>query len=74
MATRLELVVAVEVLVIAAEVTTAAGGAARLLVDLGDDRRADVLDLLELLLKVVLFSLLVVCVPANTRRRRRERG
>ena len=34
--------------VVAAEVAAAARGAARLLVDLGDDGRADVLDLLEL--------------------------
>ena len=53
---------AVEV-VVATEVAAAARGAARLLVDLGDDRRADVLDLLELLLEVVLLGLLVVVEP-----------
>merc|ERR1719152_70420 len=57
----LELVVAVEV-VVAAEVA-AARGAARLLVHLRDDRRADVLHLLELLLEVVLLRLLVVVEP-----------
>merc|ERR1719231_2101042 len=59
---RLELVVAVEVVVLAREVA-AARGAARLLVDLGDDGRADVLDLLELLLEVLLLGLLVVVEP-----------
>merc|ERR1719310_459460 len=42
---------------------SAAAGAARLLVDLGDDGRADVLHLLELLLEVLLLGLLVVVEP-----------
>ena len=58
----LELVVAVEV-VVAAEVAAAARRAARLLVDLRDDRRAGVLHLLELLLEVLLLGLLVVVEP-----------
>merc|ERR1719387_3241599 len=60
-ARSLELVVAVEV-VVAAEVA-AAGRAAALLVDVGDDGRADVLDLLELLVEVLLLGLLVVVEP-----------
>ena len=62
----LQLVVAVEV-VVAAKVAAAAGGPAGLLVDLGDDGGADVLDLLELLLEVVLLGLLVVVEPLETR-------
>merc|ERR1719352_2020480 len=49
-ANTLQLVVAVEV-VVAAEVAAAAGRAAALLVDLGDDGRARVLHLLELLVE-----------------------
>merc|ERR1719258_687924 len=59
---RLELVVAVEV-VVAAKIAAAARGAARLLVDLGDDRRAGVLHLLELLVEVLLLGILVVIEP-----------
>merc|ERR1740130_903795 len=59
---RLELVVAVEV-VVAAEVAAAARRAARLLVDLRDDRRAGVLHLLELLVEVLLLGVLVVVEP-----------
>merc|ERR1719440_2176423 len=59
---RLELVVAIEV-VVAAKVAAAARRAAALLVHLGDDGRADVLHLLELLLEVVLLGLLVVVEP-----------
>merc|ERR1719258_531064 len=59
---RLELVVAVEV-VVAAKIAAAARGAARLLVDLGDDGRARVLHLLELLVEVLLLGVLVVVEP-----------
>merc|ERR1719157_345961 len=58
----LKLVVAVEV-VVAAEVAAATGRAAALLVDLGDDGRAGVLHLLELLVEVLLLSVLVVVEP-----------
>merc|ERR1719157_342875 len=58
----LKLVVAVEV-VVAAEVAAATGRAAALLVDLGDDGRAGVLHLLELLVEVLLLGVLVVVEP-----------
>merc|ERR1719163_348153 len=61
-ANTLQLVVAVEV-VVAAEVAAAAGRAAALLVDLGDDGRARVLHLLELLVEVLLLGVLVVVEP-----------
>merc|ERR1712046_475676 len=58
----LKLVVAVKV-VVAAEVGAAAGRAARLLVNLGDDGGANVLHLLHLLVEVLLLGVLVVVEP-----------
>merc|ERR1712046_453789 len=50
-------------LVVAAEVGAAAGRAARLLVNLGDDGGANVLHLLHLLVEVLLRGVLVVVEP-----------